>query len=97
MSTTVAATRRRTPRRRKPRPLEGTILGMEFPEHRMSSIGTFVLKDARGEEVKIICDYKYTTEALIECFGEVCMVGKKIWYRVDEAGVLAAIGPVGGP
>ena len=70
---------------------------MEFPKQRMSSIGTFVLKNDEGQEICIVCDYKYTTEALIECFGEVSMVGKKIWYRVDEAGVLAAIGPVGGP
>lgn len=61
----------------------------------MSSIGTFVLKNAKGEEVRIICDHKYTTEALIDCFGEVNMIGRKIWYRIDNVGVLAEIGPVG--
>jgi hypothetical protein len=82
-------------RRRKPAPApEGTILGMEVP-HRMSSIGYLVLETSKDMETKVICDHKYTTEALIDCFGEVNMIGKKIWYRVDNVGVLSEIGPVG--
>jgi hypothetical protein len=73
-------------------PLEGTILGME-PEP-MSSIGFFILKNDEGKEVRILCDHKYTTYALLDCFGEVSVIGKRIWYRVDEVGVLAEIGSV---
>jgi hypothetical protein len=82
-------------RRRKPAPApEGTILGME-QSHPMSSIGYLILETAKDTETKVICDCKYTNRALLDCFGEVCVIGKKIWYRVDNVGVLSEIGPVG--
>lgn len=87
MSAARSSTRRAP---RKARPPEGKILGMEIP-HRMSSIGMLVLETDKGE-VKITCDHRYTTDALVDCFGEVSVIGKKIWYRVDEADVLAEIG-----
>lgn len=87
MSTTATTTASR--RKRKPKPPEGTIVGMEG--HPMSSLGELVLKTTDGE-VKIPCERRQTNEALLACFGEVSVVGKKIWYRVDSIGVLEMIG-----
>lgn len=80
-------------RRQRPEPpLEGTIRAMHH--NRMSGIAMLVLRDEHGELLPIPCDYRMTCEALLACFGEVSVIGKRIWYRCDAVGVLETIGPV---
>lgn len=85
--------RRHPPRKqRSAKPLEATIRGIRHS--RMSGIATLILRNDAKKMVVVPCDYRMTCEALICCFGEVSVIGKRVWYRCDSSGVLETIGPL---